>query len=739
MNIFCKLTTICCCSLVATHIAAQNPNKQIILDSLIEAYNQIEDKNTPNAFQNLSQIVFTLPTRSPEMQQWVDIANGFDKANLDSLSLFYWYGINGRRKISLGDVEESIKLYKEAYALGQNLDDKDHLSTINYQMASGYAWLGDYENAISRSKEIVEYLETKPKNKVNNKKLAFQYSQLAMKYFNSGDIPSSFPYHDKALALTEGQNTKDALGFRANKGISLAQSGNLKEALKIFLETSKAAEALGDPKFIGLQYMNVREVVQRMGDYDTFFEYGDKAIALFKESGDDYNLMMTLKSNAEKYREKENYVESLKINLTALSMADSLKSYKQKCNILNSIGLSFIDQEKYSDALKYLTQSVDIAKKYNITYGLTKAEVRLGKVYFGLGDYEKALPLLEKSYAQLAGKNDVLALKNMEESLYKCYYELGNYKEAFDYLNSFRILNDSLLNETNIREMTQLEAKVEMQQQEALLTAKANRNRSIAFGVGAFGLLALGFLFNSRRQNKIIGTANEQLQALNRTKDQLFSIIGHDLKKPVLAFRGITEKLHYLIESGDNERLLEYGKSVEKDALELNNLTDNLLSWALLQKDLVTFKEEKIDLALLADEVVDLFSNVAKEKNIKLSSSISNTSVTSDINAIMTVMRNLVDNALKYTDAGGEVTLTSNRINGKIELSVNDTGQGIQADKIPNLFVLSREKSTEGTSGEKGTGLGLHLVKDLVEKCKGTISVASEVGKGTSFKVVLPG
>lgn len=738
MNIIYNLTTFCCCTLVAFNIAAQNPDKQILLDSLIEAYSQLEDKNTPSAFQNLSQIVYTLPTRSPKMQEWVDIANTYDKTNLDSLSLFYWYGINGRRKISLGDVEESIELYKEAYALGQKLDDKDHLSVINYQMSSGYAWLGDYENAISKSKEVVEYLEAKPKSKANDKKLAFQYSQLAMKYFNSGDIPSSFPYHDKALSLTEGQNTMDALGFRANKGISLAQSGNLKDALKIFLETSKGAEALGDPKFIGLQYMNVREVVQRMGDYETFFEYGDKAIALFKESGDDYNLMMTLKSNAEKYREKVNYVESLKINLTALSMADSLKSYKQQCNILNSIGLSFIDQEKYSDALKYLTQSVDIAKEYNFSYGLTKAEVRLGKAYFGMGDYAKALPLLEKSYAELAEKNDVLALKNMEESLYKCHYELGNYKEAFDYMNSFRILNDSLLNEKNIREMTQIEAKVEMKQQEALLTAKANRNKSIALGISVFALLALGFFLNSRRQNKIIEIANEQLQALNNTKDQLFSIIGHDLKKPALAFRGITEKLRYLIETGDNERLLKYGNSIEKDALELNNLTDNLLSWALLQKDLVAFKEEEIDLSILASEVVNLFSNIAAEKNIALTSEIESITVKSDRNAIMTVLRNLVDNALKYTSTGGEVTLSATHQNCKIEFAVSDSGQGISPDRIPNLFVLSKEKSAQGTSGEKGTGLGLHLVKDLVEKCQGTISVATELGLGTTFKVSLP-
>jgi len=210
------------------------------------------------------------------------------------------------------------------------------------------------------------------------------------------------------------------------------------------------------------------------------------------------------------------------------------------------------------------------------------------------------------------------------------------------------------------------------------------------------------------------------------------------LKKPAIAFRGITEKLRYLIDSGDKERLLKYGESVEKDALELNNLTDNLLSWALLQKDLVTFKEEKINLANVSEEVVNLFANVAKEKNIQLSSEIQNLFINSDKNALATVLRNLVDNALKYTGENGKVIISAIDKPGKVELVIRDNGQGIEAVRLPNLFALSKEKSTQGTSGEKGTGLGLHIVKDLVEKCKGTIDVDSVFGEGTSFRVALP-
>ena len=124
----------------------------------------------------------------------------------------------------------------------------------------------------------------------------------------------------------------------------------------------------------------------------------------------------------------------------------------------------------------------------------------------------------------------------------------------------------------------------------------------VAGGIGVLALLSFFSFLNFRKKNKII------------TKEQIFSIIGHDLKKPALAFRGITNKLNYLIDNNDKDRLIRFGESIETDAIELNKLTDNLLNWALLQKDLVSVDSEEIVLDELVAENIALFSRMAEEK-----------------------------------------------------------------------------------------------------------------------------
>ena len=270
----------------------------------------------------------------------------------------------------------------------------------------------------------------------------------------------------------------------------------------------------------------------------------------------------------------------------------------------------------------------------------------------------------------------------------------------------------------------------------------------MGIGLGLLALLAF-FIFrgyrNKQKANQLLASKNkeiesqkEELEQLNQTKDRIFAILGHDMRKPTIAFRGIARKVNYLLGKKDFARLEQLGESIERDALGLNNLTDNLLNWALTQKNALPHQPEQIQLTKIVEEVFMTLGRLAEDKSIHLISEISDdTMIMADKNALLTIIRNLVDNAIKFTAENGQIIITSKPSDVGVDIFIKDTGVGIDAEKTKAIFLLQKGKSTEGTAGEKGTGLGLHLVHELVKLNEGNISVVSKQDEGTEFCVSL--
>ncbi len=238
---------------------------------------------------------------------------------------------------------------------------------------------------------------------------------------------------------------------------------------------------------------------------------------------------------------------------------------------------------------------------------------------------------------------------------------------------------------------------------------------------------------------QIVAERTQQLEELNQTKDRIFAILGHDLKKPAIAFRGIAKKVNYLLKKKDYDTINLIGEGIEENAFALNNLIDNLLNWALLQKNKVVYHPKQVIISRVIQETTSLFHQIALDKNVELIADVDeDQKAWVDRNAIATAIRNLVDNALKFSNNGGKVKISCVSENTLVQISISDEGTGIPEDKMEHLFNLSKDKSTEGTVGEKGTGLGLHLVYELVKFNGGKINVESTLGKGSTFTISLP-
>jgi signal transduction histidine kinase len=232
---------------------------------------------------------------------------------------------------------------------------------------------------------------------------------------------------------------------------------------------------------------------------------------------------------------------------------------------------------------------------------------------------------------------------------------------------------------------------------------------------------------------------NTELQELNATKDKFFSIISHDLKGPLNSLTSFSGLLINHTDSLSKDEIRLLAKDLDKSLKNLFALLENLLEWSRSQTGNIEFNPEPFDVGTLLQVNTDLLNAQAKNKNISIiNSNDKAVAVNAHKHSINTVIRNLVSNAVKFTPPGGTITLGLNQGIDKITISVADTGVGMGPEIIEKLFRIDTKHSTRGTADEKGTGLGLILCKDFIEKNGGKIWVESVVGKGTIFYFTLP-
>lgn len=238
---------------------------------------------------------------------------------------------------------------------------------------------------------------------------------------------------------------------------------------------------------------------------------------------------------------------------------------------------------------------------------------------------------------------------------------------------------------------------------------------------------------------KDLKDSEQELQRLNETKDKLFSILAHDLKSPFNSLIGFSELLlnNYSLFSDEERRKLF--QMINKSSRQAHNLLDNLLQWSRTQTGALVINPESFDISETVKENIDLLSGPAKEKNISLENkSLDRMMVYADKNMISTVLRNLINNAVKFTEPGGKAAVCIRDLGDVVEARVTDTGVGMRPEVIKNLFSTKHYLSTLGTANEKGNGLGLVICKEFVEKNGGHISVESEPGKGSQFTFTVP-
>ncbi|MFC2152408.1 ATP-binding protein [Bacteroidota bacterium] len=242
-----------------------------------------------------------------------------------------------------------------------------------------------------------------------------------------------------------------------------------------------------------------------------------------------------------------------------------------------------------------------------------------------------------------------------------------------------------------------------------------------------------------KQQRDELDKQKRELEELNATKDKFFTIIAHDLKNPFNSVIGLAELLIERYDTYDSNKIKEFITQIHKFSSNTYNLLEDLLQWAKSQTGKLEVKLEKVDIKELVAENIFLYKEKAFEKGVQINSKINGgLYALIDKHMISTVIRNLISNSVKFTRQGDEIAVETKLVDDVIEISVADTGVGISKENVEKIFQIDSNISTQGTAEESGTGLGLIISREFIEKNGGTINVKSKEGHRTKFTFTVP-
>ncbi|MBL3658107.1 tetratricopeptide repeat-containing sensor histidine kinase [Fulvivirga sediminis] len=570
-------------------------------------------------------------------------------------------------------------------------------------------------------------------------------------------------YADQAIDLELNNNYPDnvkkeewlALAY-LNKGQAYKIKGDLEEALRNLLKSMRYANVTHKDHLRASVYNEIAGVYLFQTNYSTAIEYYNLSINIFRISHDSIQLATTLLNTGDLYRLNQKEDSAL------LYFAESKIIFEKNNYDIGiaynegNIGLVYAQQGKYDSAEMNLANAIGTLERFGDKYPVAVYNISMADIYKDRGEYKKALKYAQSSFDVAIEEGFKEQVRDASQKLSEIYSELGDYQLAFDYQGKYYAYKDSVVDQETIRKMADMRTEYEVNQKQAevdLLESEKRRQSIVAISLGAVAVLVgiVAFLLYKnnkhrrqannllREQKEEIEAQRDQLDELNSTKDRFFSIISHDLRGPVHAFKGMSRLIKILVEEENIEDLKELNVHFDNSVNQLSSLLDDLLDWAVAQQGNIPVKPEKVELNKLTDDLFELFHNMARAKDIELTADFKEDLVLhADMNCLNTILRNILNNALKFTPDKGKIKLTAERSNGMVAISVEDTGIGISKDKLDSLFKLDGNKRSWGTQGEKGLGLGLQLVYQFTELNGGKVTVKSEENKGSIFTVYLP-
>jgi len=581
--------------------------------------------------------------------------------------------------------------------------------------------------------------------------------ELALKYIQDRDTNAlviTEEYIEYALHQDGDSILADAYHLR---GLALKNLEHTMSAIPAFLEERQIRIKLNDSQGLAEANLNIGESYRAIYDWSTADRYLSEAMTLFKEDGDSSGVARTLNRqaavNIDSY-DPAKMKNGYPLAIESFELSEQIGDYDLQVNNLILIGAYLGTVQQFEKALESLFKAKELINKARDQYHLSLILKNIGSVYLKAGNYPKAIEYHRLAYEDAMksglkiyrwlgayGLGESYFLVNEEDSGYK-YHAIG-LQARVEIIDEVRVRQKAIMEEQFLKE--KFDRDLENQ-------AKQKRLVNIILILSLFSIILVFihlFIRNKqlRRMNQILSDRNRiieeqkaELASLNAQKDKIYSVIAHDLRNPFNSILGFSELLTGEIGRSSKSRLQDLSRNLQSAAVKFYNLLENLLQWSQLQQGMISCNPRLLSLAEIADECMITTRDAALKKNVSLTVNISDTlRVYADETMLASILRNLVSNAVKFTPEGGTVILSAAPAgDNKIEISVRDTGIGMDSVTLSNLYRFDQSTSRRGTAGETSSGLGLRICKEFIERNGGKIRIESEPGKGSLFVVTLP-
>lgn len=560
---------------------------------------------------------------------------------------------------------------------------------------------------------------------------------------------SALPVIEKAISMAEKMETIGAEYQAYNlRGVILFGMGNTGEALQSFITYKNLVEDAGNEDELAMALLNIGVMHQQVGDKAQAKKAMLECLAIRKKQGESEDLAIAYATIGQFYQ-KNNQLEPARMYVdSSLAISRKIGDDAGLAIELGYLGNILTDQGKYEEAIEVVREKIRVEDKVGLIKEYAMNYTSIGELKGKLGEVDSAEWYLNQSL-EFARKEDRPRNEEMAlQALFEVQKTNGDFERALATHETLmevvrRIYegrSDEELAKARAEYKTgEVEDELENVSEEKDSLEKANTIYVILL-IALAALLAVVFILwlQLRRIRQKLEVQNDQLTALVATKNKFFSIIAHDLRSPLVAFQSIGKRVLKAHQNNDSEKLERLANQLDQSATQLNGLLNNLLNWALMENELIQHRPQDLPLQDVVLDNIDLYQDLANLKSIDLKVQVPPGMVIhADENALNLMLRNLLSNAIKFTEEGGLVEVIAAQANGKNCIEVRDSGIGIPEEKRKAIFNLD-SGSSPGTKGEKGTGLGLHLVAGLMEQHGGKANVIPNSPHGCIFRIEFP-
>ncbi len=631
------------------------------------------------------------------------------------------------------DKKLAVEFADRAVYLADSISES-HLAAKAYQI-SGTSWraAGDFLVAYERLQEAYNLFDA----------LGLYHEANIVKR----EIGDTFRGGGAYILLNVSALHPEALKVKRDAEEPFREEGVFEHAMRLFYEAKThfliAGDSLELAKTLNRMAATSFEMTKSHPDFDTLLESIEPSASAFAEGITAYPELVRLLDQTKAYLDSASTIARLLNNHAQIISNENIRAAKYGMEYKTTMSLL-----KYDEIMDYMEET---GYTNNMPLVMINKARSLGVGW--LNRYEDAIELTLEALELARSLNITIYVIMAHELLHDNYLALGDYENAYiHYVNNAQFVflqqGTLLMLKTNAKEY---EFQIMQREAEILHNKSLFLNAAIMGGtivlIFSLFLIILGIKNREKRRlldelnskNQLIRTQNKDLTDANNSKDRLFSIIGHDLKNPFNIILGYSELLKSNIEKYDKKEVQKFAYHINIAAEQTLYLLNNLLQWAKLQRKQIRHNPEPVDLKLVSEDITRFGNEMADTKNLQITNLIPiGLKVNADLEMLRTILRNLLENAIKFTNVGGKITLSAQTTPYETIICVEDNGIGMQEDFANALFDSTKSHSKPGTSGEQGTGLGLVICKEFVEMHGGKLWVESTPGTGSKFCFSIP-